>query len=212
MRNFWKYVETLFPWDDTHIEVKLASRDLGCMLQYSKRIVLGCLKTRIQSAKRRLFRLQKLDLTIPDKAGNFQSAVWPLAFYGAESQVIGDSHFVTLRRLAADALIGKHKFASSYIALHYLSDRVMDPLLYVVVTGLRSIRKLFYYHPTLANSMWSEIVSSTSTQGPCGALTRYLQQLHWIPLQGGYIDMPSGHQLCLLNQSTKEIRLIWRHA
>ena len=85
------------------IEVKLASCDLGCMMQYSKRIVLGCLNTRIQSAKRRLNRPQKLDLTIPDKAGKIQSAIWPLAFYGAESQVIGDSHFVTLRRLATDA-------------------------------------------------------------------------------------------------------------
>lgn len=112
----------------------------------------------------------------------------------------------------SSTLVGEHKCASSHIALHYLSDRVMDPLLYVVVTGLCSIRRLFYYHPTLANSMWSEIVSHTSTQGPCGALAGHLQKLHWIPLQGGYIDMPSSHQLCLPNQSTKEIRLICRHA
>lgn len=114
MRVFWKDTEKLFPWNDTHIEVKLASRDLGCMMQYSKRIVLGCLKTRIQSAKRRLYRLQKLDLTIPDKAGKVQSAVWPLAFYGAESQIISDSHFVTLR-LATDALEGNMYQTKSWI-------------------------------------------------------------------------------------------------
>lgn len=170
-------------------------------MQYSKRIVLGCLNTRIQSAKRRLNRPQKLDLTIPDKAGKIQSAIWPLAFYGAESQVIGDSHFVTLRRLATDALIGKHKFASSYIALQYLSDKVMDRC-YMSWSQDCALSAVYF---TITHSMWFEIVSHTSTQGPCGALASYLAKIMWTPLQGGFVDMPSGHQICLQTQSTKEI-------
>lgn len=197
MRQFWKTTEVLFPRGDVHIDVKLSSRDLGCMMQYSKKIVLGCLKTRIQSAKRRLYRLQKLDLTIVDKGEKNQSAIWPLAFYGAESQMIGNSHFVTLRRLATDALIGKHKYASSHVALQYLSDKVMDPLLYVIVTGLCTIRRLFYYHGTLAQTMWSDVIANTTSQGPCGALAGYLSKVFWTPHPDGCVDMPSGHRVCL---------------
>ena len=50
-----------------------------------------------------------MDLSIPDEASKIQTSVWPLAFYGAESQVIGESNFQQLRRLATDALIGKQK-------------------------------------------------------------------------------------------------------
>lgn len=103
MRKFWKTANLLFPAQDVNIEIKRASKDLGCMMQYSRRTFLGCLKSRMQSAKRRLLRLQKLDLSIADKASKIQTAIWPVAFYGAESQVIGDSHFVQLRRSATDA-------------------------------------------------------------------------------------------------------------
>ena len=50
-------------------------------------------------------------------------AIWPLAFYAAESQFIGESHVVKLRRQDTDVLIGKHKYASSMLALLILSSQ-----------------------------------------------------------------------------------------
>ena len=116
MRKIWTQTHIFFLTGDVDIDVKLASKDLGCMLQYSKyskRTFLGCLKDR----KRRLFRLQKTDLSLQDKASKIQTSVWPLAFYGAESQV-GESHFVQLRRMATDASIGKRKYASPSLPCH----------------------------------------------------------------------------------------------
>lgn len=129
MRQFWQCTELLFPHDQRTISVKHASKDLGCMLQYSKQIILGCIKDRMQAASRRLARLGKLHIPLRDKASKIQTAIWPLAFYGAESQCIGDTHFTLLRRQASDALVGPHKYASSFLALHMLCPQVEDPLL-----------------------------------------------------------------------------------
>lgn len=212
MRKFWKSTSLLFPAGDVDIDVKLASKDLGCMMQYSRRTFLGCLKSRIQYAKRRLFRLQKMDLSIQDKASKIQTAIWPVAFYGAESQVIGETHFTQLRRAASDALIGKHKFASSFVAMQYLSDRIMDPMLYVIVSGLCAIRRLYHYNPQLADEMWNEVLAQATPRGPASALAHYLRKVQWTPDEGGKVTMPSGHQLNLSLQPTCEIRHICRLA
>ena len=82
-------------------------------------------------ASRRLTRLSRHNLTIDERASKIQMAIWPLAFHAAESQFIGESHFVKLRRQATDVLIGKHKYASSLLALSILSSKVEDPMLYV---------------------------------------------------------------------------------
>ena len=161
MRLFWKQTECLFPDQQTVIEVKQASKDLGCMMQYTRKITLGCFKERMKGAGRRLMRLSKHHISVHDKASKIQTAVWPLAFYGAESQLIGEAHFTRLRRQATEALVGHHKFASSFLALHILSPKVDDPLLFVISTALRSLRRLFQYHPALANDMWDRVLTSS---------------------------------------------------
>ena len=212
MRKDWTSTNLLFPAGDVDIEVKLASKDLGCMMQYSRRTFLGCLKTRMQAAKRRMFRLQKHDLSIQDKASQIQTAIWPVAFYGAEGQVIGETHFRQLRRCATDALIGKHKFASSYVALQYLSAKVMDPLLYAIVSGLCAIRRLFHHHPHMAREFWNEVLVEAPPRGPASAMAAYLKKVERIASANGVITMPSGHQICISNQPTKDIRQICRLA
>ena len=37
MRVFWQNIDALFPAQDIHIPVKIASKDLGCMVQYTKK-------------------------------------------------------------------------------------------------------------------------------------------------------------------------------
>lgn len=212
MRQFWQSTESLFLHDQSAIAIKHASKDLGCMLQYTKKVVLGCLKDRMLSASRRLGRLSKQQIPLREKASKIQSAIWPLAFYGAESQFIGETHFAKLRRQASDVLVGPHKYASSYLALHMLCDRVEDPLLYVIATALCSFRRLFHYHPHLMQEIWDCVCSDSIGYGPCGALSQYLAKVQWIPKPGGVVQMPSGHQIFLRIQSTKEIRIQLRQA
>ena len=212
IEQFWKQIEPLFQHDQVTINVKQASKDLGCMLQYSKRIVLGCIKDRMLAAGRRLGKLAKQQISLREKASKIQAAIWPLAFYGAESQLIGDVHFSKLRRQASDVLVGPHKYASSFLALHVLYDKVEDPLLYVLATALCSFRRLFYYHPHLAAEMWERVCSAPPRYGPCGALAGYLAKVHWLPKPEGAVQMPSGQEIFRRIQSTKEIRLILKQA
>ena len=94
----------------------------------------------------------------------------------------------------------------------FLTDRIMDPLLYVIVTGLCAIRRLFHTHSPLAHQLWDEVLLAKPPRGPCSTMTAYLSKLSWIPSPGGLIDLPSGHQLCLQSQSTSEIRMQCRLA
>ena len=136
----------LFPASSVEISVRHAAKDLGCTMQYTKQCVLGCLKDRMVAVTRRLTRLGRHNLTIDERASKIQMAIWPLAFYAAESPFIGESHFVKLRRQATDVLIGKHKYASSMLALSILSPKVEDPMLYVISTAICSFRRLFQCH------------------------------------------------------------------
>ena len=88
----------------------------------------------------------------------------------------------------------------------------MDPLLYVVVTGICAIRQLFHTNPGLVHEIWSEVLLFNTPRGPCSALAGYLRKLNWIPSAGGLIDTPCGNQLNLQIQSTGEIRHISRLA
>lgn len=82
---------------------------------------------------------------------------WPAVFYGALGLTIGDKHFTALRRSATNVLVGDHKHASSMIALHYLTDRVQDPLLYIVTDMLTTLRRLFVYYPEIAHKILNAI-------------------------------------------------------
>ena len=85
-------------------------------------------------------------------------------------------------------------------------------LYYVIATALCSIRRMFYYHPQLTHEIWERVCSDPPAYGPCGALSRYLAKVQWLPQPGGVVQMPSGHQISLQLQSTREIRLILRQA
>lgn len=111
--------------------------------------------------ERKCNRLRKLSLTLDDRAEKIQVAVWPAVFYGALGTSIGQKHFTTLRRAPATVLVGDHKHASSFVAMHYLSTRVQDPLLYVVNDMLASLRRFFLYYPCLAEQMVASIRAFT---------------------------------------------------
>ena len=211
MRDFWGHMRHLFPASSLEISVHHSAKDLGCTMQYTKQCVLGCLKDRMASASRRLTRLGRHNLTIDERASKIQMAIWPLAFYAAESQFIGESHFVKLLRQATDVLIGKHKYASSMLALSILSSKV-DPMLYGISTAICSFRRLFQYHYQLATEMWHHVVHRDTKCGPCAALGKYLDRVNWQPMVNAMLELPDGQQVCICAHSPSEIRRAPRSA
>lgn len=71
-----------------------------------------------------------------------QASIWPMALYSADAAFLGMTHFQALRAAALFAFIGKCNFASPWLACFSLSKHLLDPLLFVILSILRSIRRL----------------------------------------------------------------------
>lgn len=159
----------------------------------------GIFKTKINSAIQRCRRLRWLKTDILQKARQIQTAIWPHAFYGAETQAVGDVHFRSLRREAATALVGPEHHISSWLALHVFSPHLQDPLLYVISTAVSFVRWLFHTNSTLAQTFLMAVVNHHGPAvGPAGALARYLTLIGWtvdstgrLTLDGYFISLSS---------------------
>ena len=168
-RKEWKdFLDLSFP-DANPVQILNSTKDLGCMTHYSNHIVLGHLKQKMQNAAQRCRKIRRFPLAIAHKARFIQTAVWPHAFFGAETQIVGESHFRTLRREAASALLGPHPQISSFLAVHIFSPQLQDPLLYVVSTAVTFLRRLFHNNSTLAQEFLQAVITHTGpTVGPAG--------------------------------------------
>ena len=61
------------------------------------------------------------------------------------------------------------------IAMHYLSDRVQDPLLYLINDMLTTLRRFFVYHPDMAEQILQSIRAyDGKVRGPATAIASYL--------------------------------------
>lgn len=179
-RKEWhEFLHQEFPHNN-QVQIFNSTKDLGCMTHYTRHITLGHLKTKIQTAAQRCKRIRWFQTDILQKARFIQTAVWPHAFFGAETQIVGDKHFRTLRREAAMALVGPESQISSWLAVHIFSPQLQDPLLYVISTAVSFLRRLFYTNPLLAQTFLQAVVTHQGPAiGPAGALARYLSLVGW---------------------------------
>ena len=212
-RKEWKdFLDLSFP-DANPVQILNSTKDLGCMTHYTNHIVLGHLKQKMQNAAQRCRKIRRFPLAIAHKARFIQTAVWPHAFFGAETQIVGESHFRTLRREAASALLGPHPQISSFLAVHIFSPQLQDPLLYVISTAVTFLRRLFHNNPTLAQEFLQAVISHTGpTVGPAGALARYLSLLGWSFAQDGRLTLDGYLSISIRHDSLRTIRQTLRRA
>ena len=203
-----KEFECLFPSGDISISILQTAKDLGIQMHYDKQQMLGSILERIQTGVKRAHRLEWLPIDVNDKAHFIQTSVWPTALYSAEFQAIGQKHFSDLRRSATKALTGDHQFASTYLACSTICPELQDPMLYVVCNALRSLRRLYTYHPHLAKECVSYAASFTGKYsiGPASALRVYLNWLEWTIHPNGDIEGPFQHHLNVFTSSGKELK------
>lgn len=175
-QEFWKSTSVLLMDPTFQFTIKSHVHDLGCMLQYSNRIVLGPLRDKIDNAIARCNRLKRLPLNIDEKGEKIQTAIWPYLFYGTLGMPLGDKHFKALRRAATNVLVGDFKHASSHIAMQYLTPRVQDPELYVINDLITTLRRLLSYYPALANTFVQRIITFDGmVTGPATTIAYYLK-------------------------------------
>ena len=204
-----------FP-DDNPVKILNSTKDLGCMTHYTHHITLGHLKTKMASAVQRCRRIRWFQLDITHKARLIQTAIWPHAFYGAETQIVGDKHFRTLRREATKALIGPEAQISSWLAVHLFSPQLQDPLLYVITNALAFLRRMFHVNPDLANQFLQAVLHHDGPAvGPAGALARYLTHVGWSLDSDGRIALDGCLSVSIRYDALKyirqQLRLAWAY-
>jgi hypothetical protein len=159
------------------------AKDLGEIVQYNKACFSRPLISRVDEAVTRMDRLINLPLSIEQKARRIQAGILPLGLYAADTHYMGMKHFDRLRRAAANAMLGAFHHINPYIACMCLSKHLMDPLLFVIVVALRSLRRLCALNDHIA-WLFVELASSYEAKwayGPASALSNYLAKIGlWI--------------------------------
>ena len=142
------------------------------------------------------------------KAKRIQTGIWSSGLYAADTHFIGMRHFKRLRRAAANAMLGVYHHANPFIACLCLSKYLQDPFLYVIVTALRSVRRMFQFRPGFAQRFITAVsdFDANKTYGPASALSKYLEKIQaWVDIDANVMTQ-QGLLLSLRTSSCKEIK------
>lgn len=134
--------DILFPNSPGCLQLKNHVRELGEIVQYNKAKVAQPIVSRITQGQKRVEKLQWIPMTLQHKCERIQSIGWSYCLYGADSHYIGKNHFHSLRQSALKAIGADQKTASPWLACTVVSKHLIDPLLWVILCMLRSIRRL----------------------------------------------------------------------
>ena len=208
---------SFFPLGDIPIRVEAHVKDLGERFHYNKSIQLGNVKDKILEAENRAKRLKYIPLDPEAKASMIQASIWPMALYSADTAFLGMTHFQTLRAAALFALVGKCNFASPWLACFSVSKRLLDPLLFVVLSILRSIRRLMSLCRDDAMSIIHLACQFEGTRsfGPSSTLKKYLSIMGWQIHPDASMTGPENFRISLVDDSCSRIcstfNLAWPH-
>ena len=203
-----QHLNALFPNGEIQFEVRDSAKDLGIEIHFNKQTKLGSIAERIQDGIARCDRLRWVPCDISQKSTTIQAGIWPAALHSADTQLVGNSHWRTLRRAATRALVGCHRNASSYLACTVLSTKIQDPLLYNVCQMLRALRRCAFLFPNVAeeNAKFAFDFEEKTVYGPGGALKKYLTKIGWHFATHGVLHGPGGHQIDVFVDSPKDIQ------
>eukprot|EP00438_Fugacium_kawagutii_P007357 Skav218570 [mRNA] locus=scaffold2610:188616:191990:- [translate_table: standard] len=182
-RKAWSAISEHVTGRPAMYPVEIAAKHLGAFMHVSKTTQLGSQNQRLHDATVKLQRLARLSISIEQKARVIQSNVWPTAFYGIETLYVGQRHFSKLRSVATSTLLRKNPGTSTTMALACLTDKVVDPLVYVIIRILLSWRRMMILdseHATDYRHILSQAHSDPNTAfGPAAALRSYLTFIGW---------------------------------
>ena len=164
-----------------HLVVKNFAKDLGVTINYSKQRRIGPFRDRFDSAMQSFQKVAQMDIPIDDKARLIQGGLFPRALYGAEYVAPSEEYFRRMRRQVCKALVSDSNHASADIACHFVTKRIQDPFVYVLLNILRNLRRVMVFDPTTAD----EVIARASTFsgrrscGPGSALAILLRRVGW---------------------------------
>eukprot|EP00438_Fugacium_kawagutii_P032555 Skav201091 [mRNA] locus=scaffold2562:88776:94007:+ [translate_table: standard] len=169
--------------------------DLGCPLTYKGNTKHGVIQDRLQEAKKRLKNLRNGTWNINIKTHMLSTAIMPVALYGSEVTVIGQTHLDQLRSQAASAVIGDTcRSMNPALCLHFADKHDLDPSFLVIVKALKAAKMYLLRASPTDRDTFLQIASKPSThmghaQGPASALREYLARVGWSVSPQGEIQM-----------------------
>ena len=181
MKNGHEILQLLFPSEVDTIVTRQHVKDLGEAVSYGKFIPMDFIRTRIELAIARIRRLRRLPIDVQDKCLKIQSSAWPAALYAADTTYVGKKHFQDLRLAVVHALIGTRNFANAWVAVSMVSRFLTDPLLYVLFSMVRLIRRLAHRDMPLALEFiqMSTLFQGRRPYGPASAFSVYCDNVGW---------------------------------
>eukprot|EP00438_Fugacium_kawagutii_P000897 Skav225783 [mRNA] locus=scaffold2147:12137:16420:- [translate_table: standard] len=203
----------LFEQTGEAILVKTFAKDLGEIMQYNRQQIAAPLLSKFDQAFAKLTRVSMMPINIDQKCRIIQGSIWPAVLYGVDLHYLGKTHFNQLRRGACDAILGYRKQANPFLAMILLSRHIMDPLLFVITSACRAVRRLYSLDQALATSLTSVAASyvGKTTYGPATSLARYLDLVGLEVDTEGWIWHRGFKRFNILTDSTKRIAVSLRH-
>ena len=210
MKMAVKNFDILFPSNPNCLSLRNSIRDLGEIVQYNKQRVAKPIVSRVAKGRRRIEKLQWLPVTLQHKCERIQGSGWSYSLYGADTHYLGKTHFHGLRQSALKALGASHKTASPWLACTVLSKFLMDPLLWVILCMLRSIRRLATISMDRAKNFIAFVVNYQGIFpfGPATTFAKYLEIVEWTLDLDGTLHLYFDHSLNILQDSAKKIKRI----
>lgn len=131
----------------------------------------------------------------------------PYALYGLDMHYVGKIHFARIRRGVINALVGIKPLANAFLTCIFLFAELCDPLIWVLISAGRCIRRLASICPDSA----ARVVRTASGYngktifGPATSLARYLKVRDMNITENGWINCKNRLICNIFTQSTKHI-------
>ena len=203
-----RHLNLLFPSGEQTLEIKTSSLDLGEIIQYGKKWIIGPLAERALAAVQRIQKLQWIPLTIDEKCQRIQAAGWAFGLYGADSHILGSQHFQKLRRAVVVAVVGNYRLANPMLAHLVLSKFLQDPMVWVLCNLFCTIRRIANQDRSLAVAFltFAQHLDISKPFGPASSMLCYLRPLGWQVTPDGIVKISPLLSFNCLCDSAKFIR------
>ena len=180
---------------DLQLQIAVNARELGYILHYRKQQYRGTQKKRHDQARARLKKMSYKGYSVNIMAQLIQQAVLPKAFFGVHIYVPGQHYFDEMRTSICQALCPGGN-ANPKLVVASMSDRLMDPEVYVILQALRAARRYLQAASIQWKRSFLHLASRRPLEaqritGPARALRHYVQRLGWsISTEGNLLIDP----------------------
>lgn len=167
------------------IQQVAGAKDLGLQMHYVGNARPGCLKERLNKGLQRLQNVLHQEWDLDVKLHMVRSSVYAACFHGSEMYPLSSEDLHKVRSAVAQCLTQDYaKSQTPVLCTMFMSSKVQDPELYVILAALKTARKWILQATAEAKARFLALASrhtgNKSTKGPASVLKDYILRLGWV--------------------------------